>query len=388
MLSKKIEAIARTAAIDCDFNFKRNLQKSRDYSRQCLYQECDYKCSVPKDEDEKQIEDTYNLFYTEKEYQAVKTLLQEIFCKTFKCPIRDIISLPQLQVYSSIVVLRSITSIVERRELFTNPLGFPSYIKERGDLLVLSHDAAAAADPAYDYDTKIGQPFPKVGFKEFLNNFILENIDDFLSIIESRLGDESSKELLDSLPIQIKLELLRMCLPKKPEDSPLVKFIQKKLASEYKEEEDSVLITKLQEEYSFQTGKWTFLGKVVDQQANYEFNEKLEKNKITHYGILDEGKFKIVALGGKKGTVPTSLDRELIGDVHANILRYYLNTISDPDFRESVKEKAEKIASEPTKPPVIAAIREMMTALSLILSRDEQEAFFEWRTNLKGGNPK
>ncbi len=387
VLSKKIEAIARTAAIDCDFNFKRNLQLAQDYSRQCLYQECDYKCAVPTTE-EKPIEDTYNLFYTEKEYQAVKRILQEIFSKTFKYPIRDILSRPELQAYSSIVVLRSITSIVERRELFTNPLGFPNYLKERGDSLVLSHDAAAAADPAYDYDTKLGQLFPKIGFKEFLHNFILENLDDVLSTIESRLGEDSAKELFDSLPLDIRLELLRQCLPKKADDSPLVKFIQKRMISDYKQEEDTILIPKLQEEYSFDTGKWSFLGKIVDNQANIDFNERLEKNEIEYYGILEEGKFKIVSLGNRKGTVPTSLERELLGEIHASILRYYLSTLSDPDFKESVKEKGEKIAGESTKPPVIRTIQEMMTALNLILSRDEQEAFYQWRTNLKGGNPK
>jgi superfamily II DNA or RNA helicase len=200
LLSKQIEAVARTAAIDCTFNYKRNLYKEEDLTRKCLYDQCSYMCAVPKRDEE--LVDTYNLFYTEKEYQEIKKALQRKFSRRFEYSIDEVMA--DINQYSDIVLLRSITLIIYRKEPFINPIGFVSYIKERDGILFLVNDPLAPADSSYLYQTKLGQLYPVQSFENYTTSYPLKNL--------SRILKSGNKSLINSLDTDIKVELARQAL--------------------------------------------------------------------------------------------------------------------------------------------------------------------------------
>ena len=80
--TKKVERILKEEAVDCQLNKKMNIYGSEhdiDYSRECEYQKCDYKCSWVGDEevdDDGEVDhSTYNINFAQPQiYKAIKII--------------------------------------------------------------------------------------------------------------------------------------------------------------------------------------------------------------------------------------------------------------------------------------------------------------------------
>ncbi len=96
-LMKQIERQAKISAVDCALNIKRNLRLETperlaeglpsdiDYSRDCDYTTCKYKCEfVPEISDDPElITDTYKLYYADDEIKVLTTLIKQLFRDRF-----------------------------------------------------------------------------------------------------------------------------------------------------------------------------------------------------------------------------------------------------------------------------------------------------------------
>lgn len=341
ILSKEVEAVARTAAVDCMFNILRNKRVAEENSRECLYRKCDYVCAFPQEEDEKELVDTYNLFYTEKEYQAIKKVLQEKFAVRFEYHLSELLSDPEISSFSPIVALRSITSVIQRKEAFLTPLGFTGYLKERDGLFFLVYSQTLPPDFSYLYDTKQGQVRPVLSFEKYMKSYSSSHLEEIIEKISERLEENRSEAeiIYRAIEEDIKEELVRESIYKKyfeKSSNPLYEFIVSK--QRLVEEEDMIQIKR--EILDLNTGEWR--QKVVDMrdretklEAFYE-NVRENKNKGADvYGILDDknnlikiSNFDSISDAASKGLSISSATAEQLSSILDSLIKVTGNPIA------------------------------------------------------------
>lgn len=306
ILSKQLEAVVRTAAIDCNLFKVRNRidVDTEDSSRDCLYQDCDYKCAVPMLENE--FEDTYNLFYTEKEYQEIKRELQKQFSLEFQYRIDELLAVPDIRKFSDIVILRSITSMIQRNETFHNPLGFINYLKEKDGILFLIHDYTLPADMSQQYDTKLGQTYPVTSFENYSKDYQITNLKALLNRITTFI-ESGQKPFAETLFVRlsegVQNELLKYTLYQRyvNEDTTnkLYKFIDDQLSTTYIQDEDEILLDN--EVLDLTTGIWS-----ISEKKEKDLVERLQDMKkgnnpgkvkdFDYYAIYDKDDATILKL--------------------------------------------------------------------------------------------
>lgn len=97
---KRVERILKEVAVDCALNkrinvFNNQLKKDVDYTRECDYMLCDYKCDGfggrdPNDQPEINM-DTYNLYFSEPQIMKIQRLIIHLFEINFVMRLDDII---------------------------------------------------------------------------------------------------------------------------------------------------------------------------------------------------------------------------------------------------------------------------------------------------------
>ena len=185
---KQLEYFIRETAIDCVNNKQRNTYPSElDNSRECLYQPCPYQCSIENHGHE--IVDTYNLFYTEKEYQEIKQFIQTLFLSRlqFSYQLEEFLMYPELNRFTNIVLLRCLSTIIYQQEKFINPLGWTSYLKEQNNNYFLVYNMLSQSDQTLLYDTKLCQLYPSLSFEEYLTHYQYTHVMDILLQIKQQL---------------------------------------------------------------------------------------------------------------------------------------------------------------------------------------------------------
>jgi superfamily II DNA or RNA helicase len=248
---KQIEELARNTAVDCFFYKPRNMYpEEMDNSRECLYTECNYKCSVETDRED--IIDTYNLFYTQKEYSDILDAIQGQFKSgpSFSYTFDELVSNPRLNRYSQIVLMRCLFSIIYQYEPIVNPLGFISYLKEKDNEFFLSYDMLSHSDTSYLYDTRLGQKYPSENytFSDYLTNYQVDNLQEILTKMNQNIISKNTynaERTFNSLDEPIRKSIIRKISERSQnedyEPSPVETYmVQKEPAKEKEEEQDSV----------------------------------------------------------------------------------------------------------------------------------------------------
>lgn len=244
---KQIEELARNTAVDCFFYKPRNLYpSSMDDSRECLYTECNYKCSVEtKGED---IIDTYNLFYTQKEYRDILDAIQEQFKSDpfFSYTFDELLSNPRLNRYSQIVLMRCLFMIIYEYEPIINPLGFVSYLKEKNNEFFLSYDMLSHSDTSYLYDTRLGQKYPTENytFSDYISKYQVEHLPEILGKMNKHIVDKTTfyaERIFNSLDDPIRKSIIKKISERRMneeyEESPVETYMMKNEPQEEQEEE-------------------------------------------------------------------------------------------------------------------------------------------------------
>jgi superfamily II DNA or RNA helicase len=208
--NKMLEEVVRRNAVDCMIFKRRNTYDARlDLSRECLYGPCEYECANP--EAGEPIYDTYNLFYTEREFNAIREFIQSQFATSsrFSYHIQEWIENEHLgRLTSPLVFFRCLYHLVYRYAEFRSPLGFISYLKESNDTFFLSPDMLSQSDTSYEYDARIGQTLPL----HDLDGYALEHLPAVIRRIRDRIGTPSAGRIADALPKSVKESILRHIL--------------------------------------------------------------------------------------------------------------------------------------------------------------------------------
>ena len=240
-LIKQLEFFVRETAVDCLNNKARNTYPTElNGTRDCLYQPCPYQCLVEppegKYEPEQEIVDTYNLFYTEKEYNSIKQFLQTQFSSRlqFSYRIEEFMQYPAFSRYSTIVLMRCLSTIIHQHDPFINPLGWTSYLKERNNEYFLTYDMLEA-DPSSVFDTKLGQVYPIRSFSAYLTDYQYRNVMEILLRIKEELDQgrmEQAIIVFRNILQPIQLQLLSEITKRNPDLTNIVHPVERLIVSQ------------------------------------------------------------------------------------------------------------------------------------------------------------
>ena len=183
---KQIEHIAREIAVDCRFFKKQNSNiLAEDNSRECFYTKCELKCygNDQKIVEDRVLKDTYNLFYTERDYDQIKKCIQSyIYINDNVCrlsftsdEIIYVIKERYKNGFPDHVIVRSLSEIINKKERFIDNNGFYAYLKEKNNLYFLSFSLLHTNENDIHY-TSLGQIYPDKNHNTFLNELELQRL--------------------------------------------------------------------------------------------------------------------------------------------------------------------------------------------------------------------
>ncbi len=88
---KQVENLMKNLAVDCFLNKKRNFVKSIDYSRDCKYSKCEYKCPFEKEKVKQDISTYYLPNHSKEQYNFIENKIKYLFSKSFIYKLKDIV---------------------------------------------------------------------------------------------------------------------------------------------------------------------------------------------------------------------------------------------------------------------------------------------------------
>lgn len=292
---KQIEELARNTAVDCFFYKPRNMYPAvLDGSRDCLYKECNYKCSVETDGED--IIDTYNLFYTQKEYMDILDAIQQQFKSgpSFSYTFDELMMNPRLNRYRQIVLMRCLFSIIYQYEPIINPLGFVSYLKEKNNEFFLSYDMLSQSDTSYLYDTRLGQKYPAENytFSDYLTHYQVDNLTEIMTKMNQNITEGNAyvaERIFNSLDDTIRKSIIRKVIERRdaePEQppKPVETYIMKK-ESLPKKEEQKKDERKVEVEKGEEKKEEDPIQKIINFRKRVEAMARKFKNPKMIYGI-------------------------------------------------------------------------------------------------------
>lgn len=219
---KQIERICKETAVDCALNKKRNfLVTDKDNSRECEYQSCKYVCENVSDDyiqrklegifRDKNIIDTYNLYYGDKKVKSTINVIQQLFKTHFSIHIKDIMI--HFSELSFILLVRSLKYMIQNNIPIFNQYGFICFLKYERNIFFLSDDIQSSNSYFVNYYCKNPPVYSLSKFKSIILENQSNNIENIIECINTLDLNESIKmqnatELILELHLELQEQLI------------------------------------------------------------------------------------------------------------------------------------------------------------------------------------
>jgi len=187
---KRLKRYMKEFAVDCHLNRHRNiLDPKYDYTAQCDYDVCDYKCLKNKS---KELEyNTYSLLYADLYIDLIKKeLIQQIKIKQILSISEFINSLSKLKLKAEIII-EALERILASKPKVTDIYGFSKYVYHDQNYLYLSDQMASISN---NYNNASNNTNIRIQYQNNLKN-ILEN--EIKTIITARTLNIKADEFED-----------------------------------------------------------------------------------------------------------------------------------------------------------------------------------------------
>lgn len=186
---KKIEQILKEEAIDCAFTYERNKKDSSfDYSRECEYNNCEYKCNsfIPKNESDIDFS-TYNLYYLNPQYMI--DTVKSVFAKKSCVTLHELLIATNTQSNVN-KLLESMEMLISSNELISDNMGLKCLLRETNNVFYLVNhlvDSNTLLDSYYERQ-------PHVDTSEIIS---LSDVDvDYKNVIVDIYNTTTIKDLI------------------------------------------------------------------------------------------------------------------------------------------------------------------------------------------------
>jgi superfamily II DNA or RNA helicase len=181
LVIKSIERVIKETSFDCALNRDRNiLPPSYDFSRECDFRECDYKCDfiTQKQYLSPDIDiSTYNLYYSDNEVAKITSIIDELF------KVKTVINISDIRVANKNLLLKTIEMLITFNHVVIDSLGFKAYIRTNGKVIFLTYDL--------EFDASFFSSF-------YQENFALQEYQSFECCVNKMFSDNYPK-LLDKM---------------------------------------------------------------------------------------------------------------------------------------------------------------------------------------------
>jgi superfamily II DNA or RNA helicase len=327
---KQIERICKEMAVDCALNKRRNLLESdRDYTRECEYQTCNYVCNNVPDKyiqekleglfKDKNILDTYNLYYGEKLVKSTINIIQQLFKRQFNIHIKELMK--HFADLSFILLIRSLKYMIQHNIPIFNKYGFICYLKYERNVFFLVDNIQSPSSYFVNYYTSHPPAYVKKQFKTIILDNQINNISKIINVINDfDLKDQDKYKYASNLIFELEPELQEQLIEYSiinkmldPTEKNIKELTLKLFNSDIVELPEMYISTHLKNKdkyrYLYKTAtsidEWDYvddeiLTKLEYKQQEFEIQqnvENIENNPFGYYGIITKDEtFKIVRI--------------------------------------------------------------------------------------------
>jgi hypothetical protein len=144
---KSVEKILKENAFDCGLFYQRNLRRhSKDGSRECEYDVCNYKCDgMSMDEilgntSTDLVDVNYELLYSEEELEEIRRFLIEEYLP--ENPVSTLVEISDIieQEHSLTIMMKALNYIIQRPGIVKDKFGIPLFLKEHNNVYYTTYE--------------------------------------------------------------------------------------------------------------------------------------------------------------------------------------------------------------------------------------------------------
>ena len=214
---KGIEYIIQESAWDCCLNYNRNFRESEDYSRDCLYRKCNYKCDYTCKVAKSLDYSTYQLYYNDQAIEDIIEKIKNLFSDKFNITLNDILnSIPE---YSEFDILESLNQIIINNLQVKNKYGFMCYIKEKNNTFMLVDNMSTTPDLFSDYYTEYPDVKPDTSMTAIIEPLYEKSLVDIIQKGCGKIKTEKEMNIfLNKLPLETQEHILEASILAKDQD--------------------------------------------------------------------------------------------------------------------------------------------------------------------------
>ena len=362
ILIKQIERIVMEESVDCLLNKKRNrLEIDVNNSRECQYMQCDYTCrntrynSIDDIKNDDVINDTFNLYYSNKNRDEIIEALKSLFRKQFSYDLSEILNnIPSI---SHIVMLQTLKYVIDKNMIFKNKYGMRTYLKEDNNLFFLVDDLKTPPSFFLEYYNRSPQIHSEMGLKDYTRYLQYKSINNIIKNFENE-SEIYINNTLDILDPKLQELFIEKCITASEEklnkNKELKAIIMNKFSSYLSVFQNKIISSLLKDK---NIGELRAFDKKEKRWHNYKHEKKfvrdvdidtfnLKTNKYGYYGIYKDNQFKVFKI--KKDIKDTR--KESRGAVcttivpRSNILKIILDLKVEPPHKTIIDNRENAIS--------------------------------------------
>ena len=300
-------------AVDCQLNYLRNIRNLKDYSPDCEYQKCAYKC----DGVDGYVEDisTYNLYYAK--ISRITEDIVNLFHTKFQYTWRSIQR--RLRKYDDFELLTALNNIIVNNYILYNKWGIQSYLREDKNIFYLTMNLFTKSTKYINYYAQYVKNIPKVlemsKIIQIVRNNELCEVLMYLNRICTN-EEEICKKIFSSFPLDLQEKIIEYAILADIVKSNTLTELRLWLLTEFKNyvklDKDMYIFLQARKTPDgkvriLKKDKWQDSPNQELKQINRDelFNRCITDNPIGFYGfVTDDGIFKIrdISSSGKYNT--------------------------------------------------------------------------------------
>lgn len=342
LLIKPIERLIHIMSVDCATNRLINM-KGEDYSRECDYEKCKYKCYGISDMNPiEQDETTSNLFYSQEVQVKVQKEIKQIFQTAFKITYSNLVNeLKRNGSYNDYIVLSSLKKLIDDNIPIPNKYGIINFLREDKDVYFLVDTLNNPSSHIVSYYTENPSLRTLKSFEDEIDQYTKDYMPEILDKLKRMKKDLDRSLLIQRLEqevIELLIQNAIVAHERKIKDQyGLVEWIMKYFSSDIiRISGNRIALTYSDRIQCLTKNKWIDCTDDPDviQEIKGQKKEKLqqfEDNPYGYYGIYNE-----------------TIDKFWIRDMFA--VREYMKENEDKKPEPVVEEKKSKRGRKSTKP--------------------------------------
>lgn len=212
---KSIERVIKESSFDCQLTKGVNMNSNNeDYSRECNYLPCEYKCDGITSINPIIDYSTYNLYYNSNMIKSLKIGINEIYKNKFNQNLENLRIVKEKMNDDNgkndlFITLLTLNEIINFPLYITDKYGFKSYLKERDNNYFLVNGITNEADKYLDFYSK--NPINKIckNFMDILDNLQIEKIVEIIPEIIKH--PNNTENILKNISLDVQEIFLEIC---------------------------------------------------------------------------------------------------------------------------------------------------------------------------------